>query len=844
MFGFFYRYFCKVSLFIKMKKIFVVVLLLSWFFSFSQKTMKGQITDFDTAIPIAFAQINYNNKIVTTDWEGKFELAVFPDNKPLLVSYKGYFDKTFYLTKGAKYLNIKMVTNNSRKNEEIYSENLVNKIVKNVIENRDKNNPEKAIAEFEYKNYEKLILTAKPDSISTKIDTVYKKRFIGKPKMLLDSSNYKFKKLVENQHIYQTEKVNVIQHKNNTTKETILASRMAGFKKPLYEFLGLNLVSYSLYENKLEILEIPVQNPISSYGRKLFVFKLIDTIKVKDRTVYRVYFQPKNLRKSSLRGLLFIDAENYGVAKAFFRIYGVVNINATYTFNYLKENNLWFPEKRKFNVVKGTSNEDLKLFGGTIKFNSVLSDEKHNNASDLAYLQLESTPFDIKLNENQIIKDKFIKIEVNDDEINKPERFWNQIKNDSIDKRRLITYKNLDSLAFAENIERKILFGKKIFNGYLPINKIDFDLRSLIKYNNYEGFRFGIGGVTNEKLSENYKIAFHTAYGLKDEKFKFGISPSYRLEKKSNTWASVSYIDDLSEIGQITFATENKRFKIYDPRPFNISTFYENKTASAFIDSKFIPKSDIHFSIARSEIVPLFNYNFTSNGTIYDRYNLTLAQFALQWNPFSDFMQTNSNRVEINKNFPKFSFQITKSFKNLINSDFDFTKLDLKIQHDIPYLSGQITSFIAQVGYSVGAIPITHLYSIAPNNLDKNTLLKRITFAGKNSFETMYYNEFFSDSYFMLQARHTFDKIKLAYKVKPEVSFVTRMAFGTLENKSQHTGLTFKTLEKGFFESGIEANKMFKGFGLNLFYRYGPNGLPKFEDNLSLKISFNLDLGI
>lgn len=77
--------------------------------------MQGQIIDFDTAIPIAFAKINYNNKTVTTDWEGKFKLAVVNDNKPILVSYKGYFDKTFYLTKGAKYLNIKMVTNDSRK---------------------------------------------------------------------------------------------------------------------------------------------------------------------------------------------------------------------------------------------------------------------------------------------------------------------------------------------------------------------------------------------------------------------------------------------------------------------------------------------------------------------------------------------------------------------------------------------------------------------------------------------------------------------------------------------------------------------------------------------------------
>ena len=146
---------------------------------------------------------------------------------------------------------------------------------------------------------------------------------------------------------------------------------MAGFKKPLYEYLGLKLVSYSLYENQLEILEIPIQNPISNYGRKLFVFKIIDTVKIKDRKVYRIYFQPKKNKTNNLRGLLYIDAENFGIAKAFYRIYGIVNINATYTFNFLKDHSIWFPEKRKFMVVKGNnSKKDLNILGETIKFNS------------------------------------------------------------------------------------------------------------------------------------------------------------------------------------------------------------------------------------------------------------------------------------------------------------------------------------------------------------------------------------------------------------------------------------------------------------------------------------------
>jgi hypothetical protein len=206
-------------------------------------------------------------------------------------------------------------------------------------------------------------------------------------------------------------------------------------------------------------------------------------------------------------------------------------------------------------------------------------------------------------------------------------------------------------------------------------------------------------------------------------------------------------------------------------------------------------------------------------------------------------MQTSTGRLEIDKKHPKISFQFTKSFANIMGSDFDFTKIDLRIVHEIPFLSGQTTSLILQGGLALGDIPLTHLYSIAPNNLNKDSMLKRITFAGKNSFETMYFNEFFSSKYITFQAKHTFNKVKLAYKIKPLISVVTRMAIGTMDQPQQHVGLEYKTLEKGFLESGVEANSIYKGFGLTFFFRYGPYGLPKLEDNLALKISYVLDLG-
>ena len=813
-------------------------------FLFSQTKIKGQVIDFDTTIPIAFATITHDGKTITTDWEGKFAVDVIVFEKPIIASYKGYYDKSAYAKKSTTLLLIKLITNTKERKAELYTNQKVNTIIKKVIDNKKKNQPEHVFKSFEYKNYEYLKVSANPDSISGKIDTIYKRNLFGKQKIKLDSSNYRFKKLVEKNHIYQTEKVNLIQHNEKGTKETILASRMAGFKQPLYEYLGLHLVSYSVYENPFEILEIPMQNPISNFGRKLYNYTLIDSTTIDNRKVYRIYFQPKKLRANKLRGLLYVDAATFAVAKAHYRVYGIVNINAYYDFKYLKEHQIWFPEKRLFNVQKGTNTDDLKILGSNIQFNNSIEEGISKNASDQAYLTIESTPFDVAFNKDFVISEPKIKIEVPESSLSQPEKYWAPFTKDINDKRKSNTYISLDSLSMASKIEHKLFLGRKIINGYFPISLIDVDLRSIVKYNNFEGFRLGIGGVTNNKLAENYKIGFYGAYGLKDREFKYGISPSYLVDKKSETWATASYSDDLEEIAQTSFATDSRRFRIYDPRPINISTFYNIRTSSLSLESKILPKTNSYFAISQNYIQPLFEYTYVNNDKIYTDYNITSVQFAIQWNPFSNYMRTPMGMIENEKRHPKFSFQVMQTLPDVVQNDFTFTKVDFKTFYEIPYLSGQKSSVLLQTGWAFGDIPLTHMYSIAPNNINRDAILQRITFAGKNSFETMYYNEFFSNRYASLQLRHTFNKVNLAYKIAPEFSVVTRMAWGEMDNTDKHIGLPFNTLERGFYESGIEANKIFKGLGITAFFRYGPYQLPRFDDNLSIKISYFLDLGI
>ena len=95
----------------------------------------------------------------------------------------------------------------------------------------------------------------------------------------------------------------------------------------------------------------------------------------------------------------------------------------------------------------------------------------------------------------------------------------------------------------------------------------------------------------------------------------------------------------------------------------------------------------------------------------------------------------------------------------------------------------------------------------------------------------------------MIHIKHGFKRLEIFRKVKPAFVLVTRAAWGDMQNKERHLGLQFNTLEKIYYESGIELNQIYSGFGLTAFYRYGPYQLPKTADNLAIKLSFILNLG-
>jgi len=726
----------------------------------------------------------------------------------------------------------------AQKNAVNQNENTV-KVVQNIIgvltNNHIKN------TDFSYTFYEKSIISASPDSISASIDTLFKNK--RKTKFAIDSSSYKFKKIITNQHVYQTEKVATVSIEKGKKKETIIGLKMAGLKQPIYELLGQEFMPFDLSKKQLKILQFTFQNPFSTEGALKYKFEITDTLSKPNGNEIVLQFElKKSIKKNKLKGIATINLKTKAITKITFFINSIINVKAETVFNSFNGGKSWFPISQNILVTKGKGKQNIDFLGETIQFDNLPNNSKKYDYSNDLFVKIYRDYSNYNFTE--LTKKQRYQIQIDKSAIKTNAAFFTTISNDTLDKRSQNTYQALDSLVTATKIEKKIYFGKKLINGQIPIGWFDFRARDIFKYNNYEGFRLGIGIATNDRFSTYYRLFGYGAYGTKDGVFKSQLGSAFRLSKNTDSWISGSFTDDIIEFADLSLIADNKRFRLIDPRPFNLSTFYNHQSYELTFESKFISKIETTFKISRSRINPLFNYEFNAPNNSYKVYNLTIATLSMEWSPNSKFLQAPQEILEVEKGFPKIILQVSQAIPNVLSENIEFTKIDARVYQEKKHLSGQKTTFLLQGGISLGTVPLSHLYSVAPNNLDREAILRRITFANKTSFETMYFNEFFSDRYSLFQLKHYFNKFQISKSIKPILVVGSKVAFGGFSNPENHQGITFKTMEKGFYESGFELQNIFKGFGLSTYYRYGPYQLEKFDQNIAIKLSFTLNLGI
>ena len=786
-----------------------------------------------------FVNIVYNTQKegLISNIDGKFTIENNDKIEFLQFSYVGF--KSKFIPKDSIHLIPNGIVYLQKKEYNINEvvvhpgENPAHRIIKKAVKNRNSNNPDK-LKSYSYTAYHKMIFTFEFIGVAKKKvqDTLNQaKRDSALAQIKKDSTKTTLSGLLAKQHFFVMESVSKKKFRFPAQHhEELIASRVSGFKKPSFVLLANQLQSFSFYGNMITLAESRYINPLSPGSTKKYFFNIEDTtFTERGDTVFSISFRPKKGKNfEALKGILNINTHKYALQSVVaepLEPNGVLGISIKQQYKLLNDS-LWFPTELNTKLI--FYNMDTKSMDSLYRFVGI----------GKSYLK------DIKINE-EINRKEIGKIDfdLSDEAFKQPDSVWQKYRYDTLTAKDLRTYHLIDSIGQKHNIDLKLKTIKTVSRGYIPVSFLNIDIAHLLDFNVYEGFRPGIGLQTNEKLIKKLNFGGYIAYGFNDDRLKYGGNINFTINAKQDLKTGIYYKKDLMESGGYEFlekpglnSTESYRYWFIRDMSymedyafeFQFRPFRKFKSLLRINKTSKHNTNGFYYQTGSEPDVAGKDYHFFETG----------LQFA--YTPKETLSYIDNELINSYGSAPALYANITKGFKNSFGN-FDYWKLEAKLLLSTLTKNFGRTDITTTGGKVFGELPYFNLYNGHGSYYD-------FTVETSNSFNTMRMNEFLSDRFVNVFWRQDFGSLLFKLKkFKPKLLLLTNYGIGSLNSPEKQQGIVFKTMEKGYWESGILINNIIKsaniiGIGFGVFYRYGAYALPKTKDNFAYKLSMTFDL--
>jgi len=825
-----------------MKKALILFLFTTLFFRLAaQNLIQGKVIDSSTKVPLAFVNISINQsgRGVSTDIDGKFKIQNKEGIQNLNFSYVGYKPLTFSIAELKKHNFIVALQKTAYDLKEVHilpGENPAHRIIDAVIANRDQNNPEKATAFF-YESYNKLIFTGGLDSAIANLPDSIKEK---------DSNIVETEKFLEKQHFFISESVTERNHIPPIhSKEVVTASRVSGLKRPFFALIGTQLQSFSLYDTYIQLLSHSYLSPISKGSTSKYLFELKDTLFQGNDTVFSITYRPRKGKNfEGLSGVLNINSDGYAVqnftAKTLGHQSGTTNLELEVNIHqrYEKvEQKQWFPMQLNTNLIIG-----LEEF-----------DSAHLVVEGRSYIK--NVELQSRLNKREIGN---VVLEMGENAGTKDSSYWNHHRIDSLTDRELNTYRLMDSIGEKHNLDKKLFIYQSLLKGSFPIGSVDLLLTHLLDFNRFEGVRLGMGAETNDRLSKHFRIGAYGAYGFRDEKWKYGTFLKWNRKQGKHLSAKIAYSKDVIESGgsfflndRIKFTSTEAMYKFFildmdqvERYDFQLETHALRDFQTAFFVNHQIRsiQSDYRFN----------PFQLAETGSLSPEFKLTEVGVQLRFAFREKFVEMFGIKRPVSDDYPILHLKYSRGIEGLADGDFDYNRFELKIQKLFRFRNLGETNLRLKAGYIDQAIPLTAMFRMRGIADDE------LIYAADFNFQTAYPNEFFHDRYLSFFFKHSFKNLLFRSKYfNPELTLVSNIGWGKMNNKNVHENLDFNAMRNGFFESGIQIDRLLGiveeglnkigyqnsgigNFGFGAYYRYGSHRLASNSDNIFYKVTYTL----
>jgi hypothetical protein len=800
--------------------LYTVLFFLIPIFVVAQTKVGGKVVD-EFGDPIAFANVVFKNSKegVITNENGIFYFESDQDYSTLVISFVGFETQEIPLKKGLNSnLKIVLIQGTTLKEVVVYTGKTSKKnnpaldILRKIWERKRKNGLY-MFDQYKYDKYEKV------EFDMNTIDSVFmsSKVFKGMEFIFdnIDTSRITGKTFLP---IFINESVSEVYGDNlkKKYKEILKANKNSGFGNGdgVNTFIKDLYADYNIYDNYLKFFDKDFVSPLSRTGIHVYNYVLNDSMFIDNKWCYNIVYYPRRKNELTFKGDFWVNDTTFAIKK--------INLEASKSanINWVKEIYI----EQEFEVL----NDSVFL----LKRDYMMSDFSFSKKEESKGVYGKRTTVVKNHVFNEPKEDKFYRQEVNfyDNSVfNKPEEFWQENRFEKLNENEAGIYKMLDTLQTVPKFKRIYDLATILGSGYIQVGNFDFGpIFSTFGYNDVEGQRIRIGGRTYFGPHDKWRIQGYTAYGFRDQQFKYGISGRWMVNPNNRLILSVGNRRDVEQMG-VSLTTSNDVLG----RSFASSALFASGVNNQL--------TSVNLTTLGFEIEPLKNFTFQTNFT-YRTLKSASSEFSLDY--YTDITQSEIksevkqseinlvaeytpkrktlgygvDRMDVDFNYARVFLSYSNGFKGVLDSDFNYQKLQFYYRQ--PALVGGFgrlfTTF--ETGKIFGEVPLG-LMGVIPGN--------QSWFVIENTYNLLNYYDFVADEYASLHFEHHFNgrlfsRVPYLRKLNLREIVGIKGVYGRVSDRNKllnASGLNYITPEDVYWEYHAGIGNIFKVLRIDCAWR-------------------------
>lgn len=434
-----------------------------------------------------------------------------------------------------------------------------------------------------------------------------------------------------------------------------------------------------LYSNDITLMQNRFVSPLSRIGPDFYKYYLTDTVMINGEPNIELTFTPHNTESMGFTGRIYVPLTDSTMMPRKVVMQTPRNINLNYVRSlYIVQN---FERDSLGNRIK-TADEltvEFQLMPGTPEVYA----RRETRVDGYSYRPVagEYAPYYRAEGDEHFLPGAY----------ERSDEYWTGTRAAGM------TSAQANMGGFMRHLRSNKLFywGEKFValmdRGYLHTSKRSYfdvgPLNTLVSFNDVEGARVRLGGMTTANLSKRWFTRFYGAYGFKDHRWKYGAELEYSFVDKEyhsrefpmhGIRLSTSY--DLDQIGQhYLFTNQDNMFLSFKRHDNYLMTYRRLFSLVYTLERRSGFSIEAGFKWERQEPTPWVPF-VTADGRRYGHYNASAFTLQLRYAPGETFYQSATMRRPINMDAP--IILLTHEFgpKGMLGADFTLNKTELSVQ--------------------------------------------------------------------------------------------------------------------------------------------------------------------